>query len=359
MTRRRAAAGSTTADVIAIVAAVLLSSALVHWPIEPLAPVRIGLGLVSVLFAPGYVTLVAFAGRSGPKTEPSPSEGADPPDAEDSRLFRWMPSELARTEGLILSVLTSVAVVAVLGLLLGFGPIGVTPTSIVFAVNGYTLLLAGATIARRVLAPESAASLAFLDPRSWPGDVWDPLTGTDAVLDLFLLLLVVAGGVALVVPVPGQSASSFTEFYVLGNNESDEAAMGDYLSTLDPGETERIDVGIANREHRRINYTVVVQVQRTDVADRSVVVLDRQRISRHSVALDHDESVRLPYEFSANESATGCRVAFLLYRGDPPLSPTLENAYRELHLWHAEEPPAGGANCSNPAAIDARVNRSA
>jgi uncharacterized membrane protein len=27
------------------------------------------------------------------------------------------------------------------------------------------------------------------------------------------------------------------------------------------------------------------------------------------------------------------RLAYLLYRGSPPPDPTVENAYREVHLW--------------------------
>jgi len=36
------------------------------------------------------------------------------------------------------------------------------------------------------------------------------------------------------------------------------------------------------------------------------------------------------------------RLVYLLYKGDPPAEPTVENAYREVHLWVNVSEGTGG-----------------
>jgi len=37
------------------------------------------------------------------------------------------------------------------------------------------------------------------------------------------------------------------------------------------------------------------------------------------------------------------RLVYLLYRGEPPAEPRIDNAYRELHLWINVSSPTGVA----------------
>jgi uncharacterized membrane protein len=166
-------------------------------------------------------------------------------------------------------------------------------------------------------------------------------------------------GVGVVIaPSIGQEEPRFTEFYILSENQSDDLVMRDYLSSSEPIETTRIWAGITNREYREVNYTVIVQVQRVKIANKSLEVLERERINKLSVNLSHNESTSLPYDFTVNRTETGCRIAFLLYTGAAPGSPTIENSYRELHVWNMEDPPGKQPNCRNISAVNVELNQS-
>lgn len=331
-------------DLVAIIGIVLLSSVLTYWSPDPLEPVRTLLGLGSVLFAPGYVTIVSIVRKRGATTE--------------ANRFEWVVSGLGRLEWGILSILTSVAIVSVLGLFVSVTDLGITRATMVVVVNGYTALLAVAT-AIPVFFEEGSVSLSFDGTASWAGRLRNPPTGVDAVLNLSLVFVLVVGGLVIITPAPGQNMPRFTEFYLPAEPTANDSAIRESLFAVGPDETERIQVGITNHEHRRVNYTVIVQIQRAEVAARRVRVLDRRQISRFGIELDHNESIRIPYDFTVNKAESGCRVAFLLYTGNVPQSPTVENSYRELHLWHTATPPDEGSSCPSLGAIDAQVNRTA
>ncbi|MEF8825359.1 MAG: DUF1616 domain-containing protein [Halapricum sp.] len=350
--------GTMPIDLLAVVSLVSITALLAYPPFEPpalFAPLRTMLGLLSVLFAPGYATLAALLPHSGEVSESDPSEWVTLPGSRGVSSSRWTAAGLSRLEWVGLSVLVSAVVVSILGILLSLASIRIGPSTIVLTVTGYTLLLVLVAALRRWVSDEGT----FDPPIKGFGSsfirVKAPRTRVDALLNLLLLFLVLVGGAVVVAPSVGQDTAEFTEFYVLSGNEADDPTMGEYLSTAGPNDTTRIQAVVANREHRRLNYTIVVQVQRADLADRSVRVLDRRQASRFSVELAHNESVRVPYRFTVSEAETSCRVAFLLYVDDVPTSPTIGNAYRELHLWHTADPPGGGGDCLSLNAVDVRV----
>jgi uncharacterized membrane protein len=349
-------------DLAVVVGLVSTTAVLAYWPFElpaPLATLRTVLGLLSVLLAPGYATLVALLPHSMEASGSDPAEWVRLPSSQDTSLPGWTAAGLNRLEWVGLSALVSVVVVPVLGILLNLASVRIVPMTIVLTVTVYTLLLSLVATLRRWMSEEGtfASPVGGFDSRV--GRLRTPPTRIDAILNISLLILVLIGGAIVVAPSVGQDRAEFTEFYVLSGDESDDPMMGEYLSTVGPRDTVRIQAGITNHEHRRVNYTVVVQIQRTELTNRSVRVLDRRRASRLSVELAHNESVRIPYRFTSTEAETGCRVAFLLYPNDVPASPTIGNAYRELHLWHTDDPPGGGGDCSSLDAVDVRVEEPA
>jgi uncharacterized membrane protein len=351
--------GAVVIDLLVVAGIASVAALLAYRPSEPLAPLRVLLGLVAVLFAPGYATLVALLPVPTEASESDPSEWVVLSRTWGEELPRWTAAGLGRLERAVLAVLISLVVVPVLGLLLSLASVRIGPDTVVPTVAGYTVLFAAVAAVRRSLSAGGGRSQPFGRFRAWLARVGSPPTRLDALLNLSLVFLVVIGGAAVVAPMGGEEPPAFTEFSLLAENGSDGPVMRGYLSGTGPNETAVIRAGITNREHRRLNYTVVVQVQRATVAERSVRVLDRRRASVSSVELDHDESAGLPYEFTVSAAETGCRVVFLLYTDGVPRSPTAENAYRELHLWHAADPPGGGSNCPTLDAVDVRVDRRA
>lgn len=101
-----------------------------------------------------------------------------------------------------------------------------------------------------------------------------PADRRERVLTLVLLLALVAAliGVVHVAVFPVQTATPFTEFYILG---TDGNATG-YPTNLTVGETGELIVGITNNEGRSVTYTVVATMDRRQVANRTVTVSDGQ-----------------------------------------------------------------------------------
>lgn len=344
MDAKRPLGGRELCDLILVLGIVLGTLVLIYWAPAWLSPLRVGFGLISVLFVPGYVTVVILIPYL---------------DTED-KLISWqrVKSSLSRGEQVLLSVIISIAIIPMIGIVLSFTSPGVRPATMVLAISGYSLVVAGIAAVRRLLFTSTASGFLLDDINSWISRLSARPTETDLLLNLLLITVILIGGLVVITPDSGQGTSQFTEFYVLSEDESGALNMTDYLHVNDSGDPAPVVTGITNHEQEAVEYTVIVQVQRAEVRERSVAVLDRSRISTINIRLADGESARIPYEFRSPETQTGCRVAFLLYRGNPPSSPTVDNAYRELHLWDTANPPPDQAGCSTPDVIDVTTDQS-
>lgn len=145
--------------------------------------------------------------------------------------------------------------------------------------------------------------------------------------------MLAVGSVAYAVAVPKQG-ESFTEFYLLTENETGGLVAADYPTDFVRGESKPVVIGIGNHEHRRLNYTVVVELQRVQVQNNSTTVLDARELRRfRTPPLADNETWRTTYNVTPTLTGQRLRLVFLLYRGGPPAEPRVDNAYRELHLW--------------------------
>lgn len=62
-------------------------------------------------------------------------------------------------------------------------------------------------------------------------------------------------------------------------------------------------------------------------------VTGADELDRFQLRLEHNETRHVDYTVVPTTTGTRLQLAFLLYRDAPPPSPTVENAYRETHLW--------------------------
>ena len=94
-------------------------------------------------------------------------------------------------------------------------------------------------------------------------------------------------------------------------------------------------VGLQNHEGETVQYSVVTAVQRVEVVDNgtNVTVLEEEMGERYSTQVAHNETAMRNVSIQPTMTGERLRVVFLLYKGDPPATPTVDNAYRELHLW--------------------------
>jgi len=116
-------------------------------------------------------------------------------------------------------------------------------------------------------------------------------------------------------------------------DETGEYSADEYPTELATDEQASLLVGIENRESNAVEYTVVAQIQRVRETGDMTSVISHRESRRDTVRVQHNEGWQTTYELSPLGNANRVRFAFLLYRGTVPPNPTIENAYRETHLW--------------------------
>ena len=111
----------------------------------------------------------------------------------------------------------------------------------------------------------------------------------------------------IVIPKQGEK---FTEFYLLGMN----GTASDYQTDLTTGEVAGVIIGVVNNEYTNTSYLLEVKINETT-------------LGRMSIDLTHNETWKMPFEFSLNAPGKDQKMEFLLYTQES------DEVYRSLHLW--------------------------
>jgi len=82
-----------------------------------------------------------------------------------------------------------------------------------------------------------------------------------------------------------------------------------------------------------VNYTVVVALQAVRFRNNSSGVMRQERLGRFQTRLSHNETWQRNHTIEPTMTGERLRLVYLLYEGAAPSQPTVENAYREVHLW--------------------------
>ena len=335
------------ADLAAVLAVVVLTNLAVFLPVVNDSPIRVVVGLVFVLFVPGYAFIAALFPEAG-----EPPTGTDDDETTENGLQDRGIDGIERTA---LSFGLSIAVVPLIGLVLNFTPFGIRLVPILVSISGFTVITTVVAAVRRWELPEEER---FRVPyhewlASGKSELFAPDSTADATLNVLLVVAIVlaTSSVVYAVAVP-QQGEQFTEFYVLTENETGDLVAADYPEELVAGQPEPIHVGVENNEYETIEYTVVVQLQEVELEEgqtptagqnnttvTTVVVTDRAELDRYSTTVPHNESDIRRHNLSVDAGTASefegqdRRVKFLLYRDEVPARPTADNAYRDLHLW--------------------------
>ncbi|MFC7140589.1 DUF1616 domain-containing protein [Halosimplex aquaticum] len=325
--RLRWGVGNLPADLAAVVAVVLVTDVAALAPVVRETPLRIGVGLAFVLFVPGYAFIAAlFPERS---VSPLLIEGDEEGVAGADRGIDGL-------ERVALSFGLSIAITPLVGLVLNFTPWGIRLVPTLASVSGFTLIAIGVAAYRRwELPPEERFRVPY---REWAAvgraELFEPATRTDAVLNVALVasVLLATSSVGYAVLIP-QDGERFSEFYLLTETDDGELVADNYPTEFTVGEGRPLVVGIGNEEHQRTDYTVVSQLQRVAVSNNSTTVLRSERLSTFGQTLGHNETWHTNRTVTPTFEGRNLRLLFLLYRGSAPDSPTIDNAYRETHLW--------------------------
>ncbi len=274
-----------------LLAAILLALATLLFTLTPLgsmAVVRIPLGLLMVLFVPGYSLIAALFPKK---------------------------TDLDGTERLALSFGLSIAVVPLIGLGLNYTPWGIRLTPVVISLAIFTILMAlAARLRRQSLPEEERFSVEFrknadsLKREFAAGDN----NRLDRALSILLVLSILLSIAALVyVIVTPKQGEKFTEFYILGPG----GRAYDYPTSVLAGNNSTLIVGVVNHEYTLVNYTMQMSLNNSTFLNRDL-------------ALEHNQTWERPISYAINKTGDGQKLQFLLYRDGNFTAP-----YRDLHLW--------------------------
>ncbi|WP_137284633.1 DUF1616 domain-containing protein [Halorussus salinisoli] len=315
------------ADLAAVLAVVVLTCTAVLTPGLQQTPLRVLVGLPFVLFIPGYAFIAALFPETGKTAEP---------DTDTDTSEMRSETGIDGIERVALSFGTSIAIVPMIGLLLNFTPWGIRLVPILVAVSGFTVFATGIAATRRLeLPPEERFRVPYEDwAETAKTELFEPDDRTDKVLNALLVLsvLLAAVSVTYAVAVPKQG-EAFTEFYVLTENETGDLVADDYPTEYTVGESKPLYVGIGNHEHRQMDYSVVVELQKVTISNNTTRVQTERELTRFGTSVGANETWQQQLNITPTIEGQRLRLAFLLYKENPPAEPTVKNAYRELHLW--------------------------
>jgi uncharacterized membrane protein len=270
--------------------AALVVLTLIFTLVQPLSDlsVRVPVGLVMVLFLPGYALIAALFPRC---------------------------DDLDGIERVALSFGLSIAVVPLIGLGLNYTPWGIRLTPVVLSLSCFTIALLTAAHVRRAMLPsEERFSVPFRQSfNSLKEEMTTHQTSRlDKVLTMLLVLAIISSISALVcVIVTPKQGEKFTEFYILGPG----GMAYDYPTEVVAGDNSTVIVGIVNHEYGLVNYTMFLE-------------FNNSTIMNMDATLDHNETWELPISYVLHDSGDSQKLQFLLYRETNFTAP-----YRDLHLW--------------------------
>ncbi len=232
----------------------IILASLILIPIAILSegPVRLILGLVFILFSPGYTLLAALFIKRG---------------------------ELEVVRRLALSLGLSVALIVPVGFILNFTPWGINLVSVLSFLTFFNLLASGIAYFRRRRLPLDERFELKLTLSSFTcllkGGVWDRV-----LVGLLVLAVVVAIGTLVFLLEEPQIKGKFTEFYIL----SAQGQVGDYPRTLTLGEEAEITVVVENHEGKSNNYRIEVKVAGEEVGEIGPFTLKDNEVWQRKVS---------------------------------------------------------------------------
>lgn len=315
------------ADLAAVAGLVVLANLIVLAPVLNESPVRVVVGLVFVLVLPGYALVAALF--PGHRTENT----ADEEGATDTDSMRRGIDGIERAA---LSVALSIPVVSLLGLGLSLTPLGVNLTSTLPVVSLVTLGATALAASRRRQLP--AEQRFYLPYSTWLAAGRSAFSRSqprrDLVLNVVLAVsvLLAVGSVTYAVAAPNEG-ETFTEFYLLTENETGDLVAEDYPTEFTLNESKPVVVGIENHERARTTYTVITQLQRVQIDGNETTVREAHELDRFSATVEPGGRELSTRALRPTMTGDRLRVAYLLYRGSAPADPSTANAYRSVHLW--------------------------
>ena len=278
-------------DLKLILALTLISVAFVLVPYLNDTALRTAIGLIFLLFVPGYAFIAALF------------PGKDDIDAIERVAF---------------SLAINLALVGLIGVGLNLSLWGVTVASVVLSLMSLTLICIGAAwIRRQQLLPDDRFNVDFAsvlrsEPRLLPeADV--RLNRTVAAV-LIVALIISAATIAYIMVLPPQR-ETYTEFYILGPG----GLATDYPTNYTLGEQKPLTIGVINHESHDQQYVLEAQL---DGSAGTTTLYSQQ------IVLANNQSWASTITLKPDQAGSHMEMEFLLYLNSNSSVP-----YQETHLW--------------------------
>ncbi len=272
-------------DIIIVAAITLLTVAFVLIPPLNKTFIRTILGVLLVLFIPGYSLIAALFPKWG---------------------------DLDGIERAALSFGLSIAVTPLIGLALNYTPWGIRLDPILVSLTIFTLAMATIAFLRRRKLPDEEKF--FVPFGEFTRNIRESFKGesqTERILSIILIIsIVLAIATTAYVIVKPKEGEKFTEFYILGP----DGKASNYPTNLTTGQNGSLIMGVVNHEYTTTDYLLVIKV-------------NNSTLKNQTLTLSSGEKVEIPYNFTAGTSGQK-KMEFLLYK-----LPDNSTAYRSLHLW--------------------------
>jgi uncharacterized membrane protein len=336
MNRERQSGSRELVDVYVALALLVVAGVGVVAPVSD--RIRLLVAFPTLFLLPGYaLTTLLFPTHSEPSSTPTTQlTAATSPDGQDGT------SGIGHWERAGLSFGVSVTLLPLLGLLLSSLGIEITAVTALGVVAVLTVVTLGAGVGRRWQYPQSVryqppipSVAAFVDGERHTGTQ----STRSAALSAALVIVVAAavGSFALAVTAPSAESAS-TEASLLTRAPSGELVASGYPATIEPGQREQLILAVSNDEEATVEYSVVVQLQRLTAGDDPSVLAREQHLTAQEQLAD-GETWEYEHEIAPPPGYAGerTRVVYLIYRGEPPAQPRVDNAYRYLTLSLGDE----------------------
>ena len=274
--------------------------------IAPDLPIRAVLGLIFLLFLPGYVATAALF-----------------PEKDRIDII----------ERIALSFGLSIAIVPLTGLALNYTPFGIRLDPILVVISAFILIVSIVAWRRRIYLPEDERFRVDISINlSMKGM---PLIDKLLTVGITVTLIATVALLAYVIAVP-RSGESFTQLAILGP----DMKAKDYPRNLSVGQEALVHVSVGSFETSKKNYSLVICLQRqnstTNITHWNAtdpfggpVVFDEGLAYASNFSLEPREYNNKSFRFSISETGT-FKLRFMLFLEGQSVT---EQPYREVYLW--------------------------
>jgi uncharacterized membrane protein len=309
-------------DLTVVVSLTVVAWGAVFLPLVRDTPLRLGLGVLLVLFLPGYALLAAlYPGAGG--TIPASLTGA----------HSHSNARLDGLDRLLLAVALSLALTVVVAMLLSVSRWGFTVVPTTLALGVVTLACCIVAAVRRArLPPEDRFTLRPSAVSALTDAAFVDAPRRTRLLNVLVVCGVVVAGASIAYAAVAPSPTApFSEFYLLSVGSAAEPTTQGY--DIIPGSDITFRVGVVNHERAIVDYTVVVLAQQLAVEGETERVVAQTELDRIRLRVAPGETREVDHTIPAEADLSGSqRVAYLLHRSSPPAFPTADSAYRSLYV---------------------------